>query len=87
MTQVLSNLLQDGFGSLDDLPENVRNDMLLELAKLASEGKLSGKVLPSWSIDRWEEGLLRLSSWNAGETLQRAGSKPIRFASGDESER
>ena len=44
MTQVLSNLLQDGFGSLDDLPENVRNDMLLELAKLASEGKLSGKV-------------------------------------------
>ena len=44
MTQVLSTLLQDGFGSLEDLPENVRNDMLLELAKLAGEGKLSGRV-------------------------------------------
>ena len=45
MTQVLSNLLQDGFASLDDLPANVRNDVLLELAKLAGEGKLTGLIV------------------------------------------
>lgn len=44
MTQVLSNLLQDGFSSLEDLPANVRNDVLLELAKLAGEGKLTGSI-------------------------------------------
>ena len=43
MTQVLSTLLKDGFSSLEDLPSNVRNDVLLELAKLAGQGKLSGE--------------------------------------------
>ncbi|CAF1151697.1 unnamed protein product [Rotaria sordida] len=41
MTQVLTSLLRGDFTSLDDLPANVRNDALLDLAKLASEGKLS----------------------------------------------
>ena len=43
ITQVLTSLLRGDFASLDDLPANVRNDALLDLAKLASEGKLSGK--------------------------------------------
>lgn len=42
MTQVLSTLLKDGFSSLEDLPEKVRNEVLVELAKLAGQGKLSG---------------------------------------------
>ncbi len=44
MTQVLTNLLRGSFASLEDLPDNVRNDALLDLAKLASEGGLSGKI-------------------------------------------
>ena len=43
MTQVLTSLLRGDFASLEDLPTNVRNDALLDLAKLASDGKLSGK--------------------------------------------
>ncbi len=43
MTQVLTSLLRGDFQSLEDLPANVRNGALLDLAKLASEGKLSGK--------------------------------------------
>ena len=43
MTQVLTSLLRGDFASLEDLPANVRNGALLDLAKLASEGKLSGK--------------------------------------------
>jgi len=44
VTQVLTSLLRGDFTSLEDLPVNVRNDALLDLAKLASEGKLSGKI-------------------------------------------
>jgi hypothetical protein len=44
MTQVLTNLLRGSFASLEDLPDSVRNDALLDLAKLASEGGLSGKI-------------------------------------------
>lgn len=44
MTQVLTSLLQGDFKSLNDLPTNVRNDALLDLAKLAGDGKLSGKI-------------------------------------------
>lgn len=45
MTQVLSSLLRGDLAALEDLPPNVRNDALLDLAKLAGEGKLSGKYL------------------------------------------
>ncbi|CAF3600523.1 unnamed protein product [Rotaria sp. Silwood1] len=41
MTQVLTSLLKGDFASLENLPANVRNDALLDLAKLAREGKLS----------------------------------------------
>ncbi len=44
ITQVLTSLLRGNFASLEDLPSNVRNGALLDLAKLASEGKLSGKI-------------------------------------------
>ena len=44
VTQVLKSLLQGDLASLNDLPANVRNDALLDLAKLASEGKLSCKI-------------------------------------------
>ncbi len=44
MTQVLTSLLRGDFASLEDLPANVRNAALLDLAKLASEGKLSCKI-------------------------------------------
>lgn len=43
ITKVLTSILQGDFSSLDDLPPNIRNDALLDLVKLASEGKLSGK--------------------------------------------
>jgi hypothetical protein len=44
MTQVLTSLLRGDFASLEGLPVNVRNNALLDLAKLANEGKLSGKI-------------------------------------------
>jgi hypothetical protein len=44
MTQVLTSLLRGDFASLEDLPASVRNGALLDLAKLASEGKLSSKI-------------------------------------------
>jgi len=43
MTQVLNHLLRGDFTSLDDLPENIRNNAILDLVKLAKDGKLSGK--------------------------------------------
>ena len=46
MTQVLTSLLRGSFASLDDLPANVRDNAILDLAKLASEGKLSCKIIP-----------------------------------------
>lgn len=45
MTQVLSSLLQGNFASLEDLPASIRNNALLDLAKLAGDGKLSGNIL------------------------------------------
>ena len=45
LTEVLTSLLRGDFASLDDLPVNVRNDALLDLVKLAGEGKLSGKIV------------------------------------------
>jgi hypothetical protein len=44
MAQVLSSLLRGDLSLLEDLPPNIRNQALLDLAKLASEGKLSGKI-------------------------------------------
>ncbi len=44
MTQVLTSLLHGSFASLEDLPANIRNDALLDLAKLANEGRFSGKI-------------------------------------------
>ncbi len=68
LTQVLSSLLQDGFASLEDLPSKVRNDVLLELAKLASEGKLSCKRS---SVEEKEKSHPSIcSSRHARKTLQ-----------------
>ena len=43
MARVLDSLLQNNFESLEDLPENIRNNAILHLATLISEGKLTGK--------------------------------------------
>ncbi|CAM4757594.1 unnamed protein product [Rotaria magnacalcarata] len=40
VTQVLTNLLRGNFSSLEDIPASVRNEALLDLAKLAGDGKL-----------------------------------------------
>ncbi|CAF4444951.1 unnamed protein product, partial [Rotaria magnacalcarata] len=36
----LTNLLRGNFSSLEDIPASVRNEALLDLAKLAGDGKL-----------------------------------------------
>ncbi|CAF0766237.1 unnamed protein product [Adineta ricciae] len=41
MARVLDSLFQNDFESLEDLPENIRNNAILHLATLISEGKLT----------------------------------------------
>lgn len=84
ITQVLTSLLRGDFGSLDDLPANVRNDALLDLAKLAGEGKLSGEyfrcIVESWHF-------FSVSSGNAGESLHRIGAESEHITTSYASER
>ncbi|CAF1010666.1 unnamed protein product [Adineta steineri] len=44
MTQVLTSLLRGDLAALDDLPPTIRNQALLDLATLLSEGKLTGAM-------------------------------------------
>lgn len=54
MTQVLNNILRGDFTSFDDLPANIRNTAILDLVKLANEGKLSGrKAIFGFSFDKF----------------------------------